>query len=112
MTGSHPPAKRPSRPEARLLATTTTRIKRSSCCQVWAGRRARTGSWSTRALAIDVREQNRIHTDLVREAFTDLAELPFYFYVTPLLVREGWSGPEGGGGATIDWNFSVWDKKS
>jgi len=64
------------------------------------------------ALAIDVRQQERIHADIAREAFTDLAELPFYFYVTPLLIREGWSGPEGGGGASIDWNFHLWDKKS
>ena len=63
------------------------------------------------SLAIDVREQSKIHADIVREAFTDLAELPFYFQVTPLLIREGFSGPQGGGAASIDWNFYTWDKK-
>jgi len=61
--------------------------------------------------SIDAREQTAIHVDLVREAFTDLAQLPLYFQVTPLVMREGWTGALPGGGAGMMWDFNGWDKK-
>jgi peptide/nickel transport system substrate-binding protein len=62
------------------------------------------------AITIDQRDAANVHRDLVREAFTDLALLPFYFQVTPLLTREGVTGPEGG--VNVNWNFYQWDKKA
>jgi peptide/nickel transport system substrate-binding protein len=62
------------------------------------------------AMTIDQREAATVHRDLVREGFTDLVLLPFYFQVTPLLVREGVTGPEGG--VNVNWNFYQWDKKA
>ena len=62
--------------------------------------------------SIDTREQTNIHVDLVREAFTDLAELPLYFQVTPLVMREGWNGSVPGGGAALYWDLNSWDKRS
>jgi peptide/nickel transport system substrate-binding protein len=59
-------------------------------------------------LTIDARETANIQRDIVREAFTDVALIPFYFQITPALVREGVTGPEGG---TVI-NFYQWDKKS
>lgn len=61
------------------------------------------------ALTVDAREQGAIHRDLVVEAFTDLALLPLYFQVTPMLLKEGITGPEGG--ANVVWNFHEWDKR-
>jgi hypothetical protein len=61
-------------------------------------------------MTIDQREAATVHRDLVREGFTDLVLLPFYFQVTPLLVREGVTGPEGG--VNVNWNFYQWDKKA
>jgi len=60
---------------------------------------------------IDQSEAAKVHRELVREAFTDLAIMPFYFQVTPLLMREGITGPQGGG-VDVHWNFYQWDKKS
>jgi peptide/nickel transport system substrate-binding protein len=60
---------------------------------------------------IDQTEAARVHRELVREAFTDLAIMPFYFQVTPLLMREGITGPKGGG-TDVYWNLYQWDKKS
>jgi peptide/nickel transport system substrate-binding protein len=60
---------------------------------------------------IDQSEAAKVQRELVREAFTDLAIMPFYFQVTPLLVREGITGPQGGG-ADVYWNFYQWDKHS
>jgi peptide/nickel transport system substrate-binding protein len=60
---------------------------------------------------IDQNEAAKVHRELVREAFTDLAIMPFYFQVTPLLMRDGITGPVAGG-AEIYWNFFEWDKKS
>jgi peptide/nickel transport system substrate-binding protein len=62
--------------------------------------------------SIDQREQTQIHVDLVREAFTDLAQLPLYFQVTPLVMREGWGGSLPGGGAALYWDLNSWDKRS
>jgi peptide/nickel transport system substrate-binding protein len=62
-------------------------------------------------VTIDRSEAANVHRELVREAFTDLAIMPFYFLVIPLLTREGVSGPQGGG-ADVYWNFYQWDKKS
>src|SRR5205814_5912031 len=42
---------------------------------------------------IDQTEAGKMHRELVREAFTDLAIMPFYFQMTPLLMREGITGP-------------------
>ena len=61
------------------------------------------------AVTIDAREQATIHRDLVVEAFGDLALLPLYYQVTPMLLREGVSGPVGG--ANVVWNFHEWDKR-
>jgi len=60
---------------------------------------------------IEQGEAAKVHRELVREAFTDLAIMPFYFQVTPLLMREGVTGPVGGG-ADVYWNFYQWDKKT
>ncbi|HZT06094.1 MAG TPA: peptide ABC transporter substrate-binding protein [Chloroflexota bacterium] len=60
---------------------------------------------------IGAQEQAEIHASLVREAFTDLAELPLYFQVTALVVREGWSGSPPGGGAGLYWDLMSWDKR-
>ena len=62
-------------------------------------------------VSINPQEQTQIHTELVREAFTDLAELPLYFQVTPLVVTAGWSGPLPGGPAALHWDFFGWDKR-
>ncbi len=62
-------------------------------------------------VSIDSREQTQINVDLAREAFTDLAELPLYFQVTPLVVREGWSGSIPGGPAALIWDIFSWDKR-
>lgn len=61
------------------------------------------------AQTIDARDAANIHRDLVVEAFTDLALLPLYFQVTPLLLKEGITGPVGG--ANVVWNFHEWDKR-
>ncbi len=61
--------------------------------------------------SIDVQEQTNLHVDLVREAFTDLAELPLYFQATPLVIREGWNGSMPGGGAGLLWDLNSWDKR-
>jgi peptide/nickel transport system substrate-binding protein len=61
--------------------------------------------------SIDAREQTAINVDLVREAFTDIAELPLYFQVTPLVIREGWTGAQPGGGAALYWDLYTWDKR-
>jgi peptide/nickel transport system substrate-binding protein len=58
-------------------------------------------------VTIDARETANIQRDIVREIFTDVALIPFYFQSTPLLVSGGISGPESG--SMI--NFSQWDKK-
>jgi len=63
-------------------------------------------------VSIDPQEQTRLHVDLAREAFTDLPELPFYFQVTPLVLREGWGGSQPGGGAGLYWDMNSWDKRS
>ncbi len=60
---------------------------------------------------IDQTEAGKVHRELVREAFTDLAIMPFYFQITPLFLREGITGPVGGG-MEVYWNFYQWDKKS
>jgi peptide/nickel transport system substrate-binding protein len=61
------------------------------------------------ARTIDAREAATIHRDIVVEAFTDLALLPLYFQVTPMLLKAGVTGPEGG--ANVVWNFHEWDKR-
>jgi peptide/nickel transport system substrate-binding protein len=66
---------------------------------------------ATLHITIDPTEEAKVHRELVREAFTDLAIMPFYFQVTPLIMREGVTGPQGGG-ADVYWNFYQWDKKS
>jgi peptide/nickel transport system substrate-binding protein len=60
-------------------------------------------------VTIDDRETANIQRDIVREVFTDLALLPLYFQMTPLLMREGITGPEGG--TSTIWNFYQWDKR-
>ena len=60
-------------------------------------------------VTIDAREAANIHRDVAREAFTDLALLPLYFQVTPMILREGVTGPEGG--TNVIWNFHQWDKR-
>ena len=59
---------------------------------------------------IDQNEAARVHRDLVREAFTDLAIMPFYFQMTPLIMREGITGPAGG--VDVYWNVYQWEKNS
>ena len=61
------------------------------------------------ALTIDERESANIHRDLVVEISTDVAFIPLYFQVTPLLVTAGVIGPVGG--TTGTWNIHEWDKK-
>jgi peptide/nickel transport system substrate-binding protein len=68
------------------------------------------GILATLHVTIDQTEAGRVHRELVREAFTDLAIMPFYFQAIPLLMREGVTGPQGG--ADVYWNFFEWDKKS
>ncbi len=57
---------------------------------------------------IDDREAANLHRDIVREAFNDVALIPIYFQITPLLMRGGVTGPESG--SMI--NFYQWDRKS
>lgn len=59
-------------------------------------------------VTIDARESASLHRDIVRDIFTDVALFPLYFQITPMLVREGITGPEEG--TTI--NTWKWDKKS
>jgi peptide/nickel transport system substrate-binding protein len=61
------------------------------------------------ALTIDERESAAIHRDLVVEISTDVAFIPLYFQVTPLLVTAGVAGPVGG--TTGTWNIHEWDKR-
>lgn len=58
-------------------------------------------------LTIDARETANIQRDVAREAMTDVALIPIYFQSTPLLVREGVTGPESG----TFLNFHQWDKR-
>ena len=60
-------------------------------------------------VTIDEREAANIHRDVAVEAFADLALLPLYFQVTPMILREGITGPDGGTNPT--WNFHQWDKR-
>jgi peptide/nickel transport system substrate-binding protein len=62
-------------------------------------------------VSIDSQEQTQIQTELAREAFTDLAELPLYFELTPLVVATGWSGSVPGGPAGLYWDFFSWDRR-
>ncbi|MEA2640572.1 MAG: peptide/nickel transport system substrate-binding protein [Chloroflexota bacterium] len=60
-------------------------------------------------VAIDPRETTNIQRDVAREIFTDVALIPLYIQVTPMLLREGVTGPVGG--TYFNWNFHEWDKK-
>ncbi len=61
------------------------------------------------ALTIDAKESANVHRDLVVEVFTDLALLPLYYQVTPMLLKGGVVGPVGG--TTVWWNIHEWDKR-
>jgi peptide/nickel transport system substrate-binding protein len=63
-------------------------------------------------VSIDPQEQTRINVDLAREAFTDLPELPLYFLVTPMALRQGWSGSVPGAAAGLYWDLYSWDKQN
>lgn len=59
-------------------------------------------------VTIEPREILNLHREIVREAFTDVALFPLYFQLTPMLLREGVTGPEDG----TPLNAWKWDKRT
>ena len=60
------------------------------------------------AITIDQREAVALHRQLIQQAMGDIALMPMYFDVNPLLMVKGVKGPVGG--TQLEWNFPVWDK--
>jgi len=60
------------------------------------------------AVVIDPRDTVESHRELLRQAMGDVAFMPLYFDVNPVLMLKGVKGPIGG--TSLEWNFFEWDK--
>ncbi len=61
------------------------------------------------AVTIDPRETVALHRQLVQQALGDIAMMPMYFDVNPVLILKGVKGPVGG--TQLEWNFFDWNKE-
>ncbi len=61
------------------------------------------------AVTIDAREALALHRQLVQDAIGDIALMPMYYDVNPVLMLKGVKGPVGG--TSLEWNFAQWDKE-
>lgn len=61
-------------------------------------------------VAIDVREQKDLHQQIVEVAMNDIATMPFYWQVSPLLTLAGVKNLVAGGDSVATHNAFDWDK--
>jgi peptide/nickel transport system substrate-binding protein len=87
----------------------------SSVADRWAGRNRgaynnpRVDSTLDRlAVTIDQRETVTLHRQLLQDAMGDVALMPLYFHVNPVLMLAGVRGPTGADNE--HWNFFEWNK--
>ena len=60
------------------------------------------------AVTIDPRETLTLHRQLIQQAMGDVAMMPMYYDLNPVLTLNGVRGPLGG--TQLEWNFFDWDK--
>ncbi len=60
------------------------------------------------ALTIEPRERLPLHQQLLQEGMGDVAFMPLYWSVQPLVMVKGVKGPQRG--LTAGWNFAQWDR--
>lgn len=61
-------------------------------------------------IAIDSREQKQLHQQIVDIAMNDIATMPFYWQISPLLSLSGVKNVSASGDSVSTWNVFQWDK--